>query len=183
MNDWFEWNGVKCTSLGIHVSEHPPITIPEERVTFTDVPGRSGSLTTTEGMDVYNDITLTAECMIRDTEPALCTLHRYRDDSKENILGGAVSDILNLKRSTGTPSTQQMHVAWCSLYSGIATLTCRLSEQGITEEMRVTMLCFLYMSYDTTRDFCEQVEENKALIKSVFWDRFKRKLSFRDCLI
>ena len=34
MNDWFEWNGVKCTLLGIHVSEHPPITLPEERVTF-----------------------------------------------------------------------------------------------------------------------------------------------------
>lgn len=67
MNDWFEWNGVKSTSLGIHVSEHPPITVPEERVTFTDVPGRSGSLTTVEADETYNDMVLTATCFIENT--------------------------------------------------------------------------------------------------------------------
>ena len=67
MNDWFEWNGRKCTELGIHVSEHPAITIPSERVTFTDVPGRSGSLTTLQGEDVYDDMVLTATCFITDT--------------------------------------------------------------------------------------------------------------------
>ena len=66
MKDWFEWNGVKCTTLGIHVLEQPPITFPSERVTFTDVPGRSGSLTTLQGADVYDDLTLTATCYIAD---------------------------------------------------------------------------------------------------------------------
>ena len=56
MNDWFEWNGVRCTKYGIHVLEQPPVTIPSERVTFTDVPGRSGSLTQLEGDDVYDDM-------------------------------------------------------------------------------------------------------------------------------
>ena len=45
MNDYFIWNGVNSTTKGIYVLEQPPIIIPEERVTFTDVPGRSGSLT------------------------------------------------------------------------------------------------------------------------------------------
>ena len=67
MNDWFEWNGVRCTTLGIHVSEQPEITLPKERVTFTDVPGRSGSLTTLEGENVYDDMTLTATCFIEST--------------------------------------------------------------------------------------------------------------------
>lgn len=67
MNDWFEWNGVKCTEYGIHVSEHPPVTRPAERVTFTNVPGRSGSLTTLEGEDVYDDMILTANCFVQDT--------------------------------------------------------------------------------------------------------------------
>ena len=49
MNDWFSWNGVKCTEYGIHVLEQPLITIPAERATFTNVPGRPGSLTTLEG--------------------------------------------------------------------------------------------------------------------------------------
>ena len=67
MNDWFSWNGVRCTEFGIHVSEQPPITLPSERATFTNVPGRSGSLTTLEGDEVYDDLLLTATCFISDT--------------------------------------------------------------------------------------------------------------------
>ena len=66
MTDWFEWNGVKCTDYGIHVSEHPPITTPNERATFTAVPGRAGTLTTVEGDDVYDDMILSATCFIDD---------------------------------------------------------------------------------------------------------------------
>lgn len=66
MNDWFLWKGQKCTELGIHVSEQPPITIPSERATFTNVPGRSGGLTTLEDDDVYDDLLLTATCFISD---------------------------------------------------------------------------------------------------------------------
>lgn len=66
MMDWFEWNGIRCTQYGIHVLEQPPVTIPSERVTFTDVPGRSGSLTQLEGDDVYDDMVLTATCLIDD---------------------------------------------------------------------------------------------------------------------
>ncbi|MDO5299629.1 MAG: hypothetical protein Q4F18_09390 [Clostridia bacterium] len=66
MMDWFEWNGQRCTEYGIHVTEQPPLTIPSERATFTNVPGRSGSLTTLEGDDVYDDMLLTASCFIAD---------------------------------------------------------------------------------------------------------------------
>ncbi len=66
LDDWFEWNGVRCTDYGIHVTEQPPITIPSERATFTNVPGRSGSLTTLEGDDVYDDLLLMANCFIAD---------------------------------------------------------------------------------------------------------------------
>ena len=66
MTDWFEWNGKKCTDFGIHVSEHPSITFPAERTTFTNIPGRSGSLTVLEGDDVYDDMVLTANCLIDD---------------------------------------------------------------------------------------------------------------------
>jgi phage-related protein len=66
LNDWFSWNGVRCTEYGIHVSEQPPITVPAERATFTNVPGRPGSLTTLEGDDVYDDLILTASCFVSD---------------------------------------------------------------------------------------------------------------------
>ena len=61
MNDWFEWNGVKCTTMGIHVTEQPPITLPAERATFTNVPGKAGSMTTIEADDIYDDMILVAQ--------------------------------------------------------------------------------------------------------------------------
>lgn len=66
MNDWFEWNGVRCTQYGLHVSQQPALTRPPERATFTNVPGRSGTLTTLEGEDVYDDLILSAECFVAD---------------------------------------------------------------------------------------------------------------------
>lgn len=66
MKDWFEWNGARSTEYGIYVTEQPPLTIPSERATFTNVPGRSGSLTTLEGEYVYDDLILTATCVIAD---------------------------------------------------------------------------------------------------------------------
>ena len=66
MNDWFEWNGTRCTEYGIHVSEQPSITIPKERSTQTTIPGRPGTMTAFEGADVYDDMTLTATCWVSD---------------------------------------------------------------------------------------------------------------------
>ena len=66
MNDYFIWNGVDCRTYGIHVADQPPVTIPQERSTQTNVPGRPGSLTQLEGEDVYDDMVLTAQCFISD---------------------------------------------------------------------------------------------------------------------
>jgi len=66
MADWFDFADVRSTSLGVYVSEFPPITTGEERVDFKKVPGRSGSLTILEGDAVYDDIILTINCFVRD---------------------------------------------------------------------------------------------------------------------
>jgi len=66
MNDWFIWKGTRCTDYGIHVVRQPEIVRPPERVTFQSVHGRSGTLTTLEGQDVYDDFILSVECTISD---------------------------------------------------------------------------------------------------------------------
>ena len=66
MQDFFIWNDTDCRQYGIHVTEQPPVTIPAERSTQTNVPGRPGSLTQLEGDDVYDDLLLTATCFISD---------------------------------------------------------------------------------------------------------------------
>jgi len=60
--------------MGVHVLEQPPPTMPNERVTFTSIPGRSGSLTTLEGDNVYDDLVLTATCIIAEPDriPDVC---------------------------------------------------------------------------------------------------------------
>ena len=71
MNDWFEWNGTRCTAYGIHITAQPSIIRAPERVTFTNVPGRSGSLTTLEADDVYDDFILPVECTVSDMNRVL----------------------------------------------------------------------------------------------------------------
>lgn len=68
MNDYFIWKGVSCADKGICVLEQPPYTLPKERLTFTDVPGRSGALTRRQDEDgeVYDDIILEPKCIIKD---------------------------------------------------------------------------------------------------------------------
>ena len=74
MKDWFSWNGVRCTEYGIHVTAQPSIIRPSERVTFTNVPGKPGSLTTLEANDVYDDFILPVECTVADLSrlPEIC---------------------------------------------------------------------------------------------------------------
>ena len=74
MKDYIIWKGINSRTVGITVTELPEIILPEERVTFTDIPGLSGSLAQTEGVDVYKDITLAVKCYCPDPTPAAVTM-------------------------------------------------------------------------------------------------------------
>ena len=82
LNDWFEWKGTRCTSYGIRVAQQPEIIRPPERAVFTTVPGRSGTLTTLEGVDVYDDFLLPVECVITDTSQLDTILAWLKGDDK-----------------------------------------------------------------------------------------------------
>lgn len=68
--DWFKFKGIDCRTYGIRVSDRPPIMFPQERVSFTNVPGRSGTLSVTEGEDVYNDMIFSFNCVLKNSERA-----------------------------------------------------------------------------------------------------------------
>lgn len=70
MTAWFSFKGIRSTAIGVQVIDYPPETIPEERVEFIEVPGRSGSLAIPEGDEdeaVYDDITLSIDCYVPNT--------------------------------------------------------------------------------------------------------------------
>lgn len=54
MIGWFIWNDRNSESMGLWVSDLPPIVRAEERSEKIEVPGRSGSLVLSQGEDVYN---------------------------------------------------------------------------------------------------------------------------------
>ena len=62
--DWFEWNGVKCTTKAMHVLSQPTVLRAPERVEEIKVPGRAGSLTMTEGEYVHEPIVMACDCVI-----------------------------------------------------------------------------------------------------------------------
>ena len=66
LDDWFEWNGVKCTDYGMTVLAFPSIVKASERVSYRESPGLSGSLTQKEGEHVYDDVVLACTCIIDD---------------------------------------------------------------------------------------------------------------------
>lgn len=80
--DWFTWKGHSCTEYDIHVVQQPEIIRPAERAVFTAMPGRSGTLTTLEGVDVYEDFLLTLDCTISDTSQLNTILSWLRGSDK-----------------------------------------------------------------------------------------------------
>ena len=122
MNDWFEWNGRRCTELGIHVLEQPVYTLPAERSTFTSVPGRSGSLTTLEGDEVYDDIVLTATCMI-DSESRIPALSAWLKGSGDITLmvGTTIVEL------TGVDESVTINCEMLECYKGSASCNAQMS--------------------------------------------------------
>lgn len=66
MLDYFAKDGKKSTDFGVYVEKLPDITVAEERAEYEEVIGRSGSLTMLQGDCVYEDLTLAADCWVRD---------------------------------------------------------------------------------------------------------------------
>lgn len=65
---WFKWNNVDAKTYGVQILTLPPIeTMPLERTNEVTIPGRSGSLTITEGDDIYDKISLSCSCIMEDT--------------------------------------------------------------------------------------------------------------------
>ena len=90
MNDWFIWNGVKCTDKGMHVLTPPPIVAAKERIEEIEIPGRSGTYTFRQGDNVYDDINLSASCIIDNM---------YREEGDKQI--DVISEISRWLRGSG----------------------------------------------------------------------------------
>ena len=62
---YFIWKNKDCRNVGVWMQGPVPIVRPEERVEHVQIPGRSGDLTETEGMDIYNSYIQTATILVK----------------------------------------------------------------------------------------------------------------------
>lgn len=90
MSDWLIWNGVKCTDKGMHVLTPPPIVAAKERVEEIEIPGKSGTYTFKQGSSIFDDINLSASCIIDDM---------YREESGKKI--DVISELMSWMRGSG----------------------------------------------------------------------------------
>ena len=63
---YFLFKGTDSRDFGIVVMNYPPASIPAEKASYIEIPGRSGSLTVLEGTDVYKNIQLAIDCYVED---------------------------------------------------------------------------------------------------------------------
>lgn len=87
MADWFEWNGVSCTTKGIYVSSQPVVTLASERLSNITIPGRPGSYTQTQGENIFESVTYSIPCFAEHlTESELKELDSWLRGSGKLVL-------------------------------------------------------------------------------------------------
>ena len=133
------------------------------------------------------------KCMVQSVKPAVCALfplgryHDVRDHSMHYFRNPYGCEGCKAKRvwtlgewidTFKLETTADMTTAWMDMLMGISKRTSRMKAENISEEMCVAMAAVLYFNYDTSRDFLEQVEENKADIQKVFQTKFGIKIEF-----
>lgn len=146
MNDFFTWNGTDCRDYGIRAVELPPISFAEERVTWKDIAGRSGSLAVLEGEGVYKDLTLKCSCRVDDTAN-LSAIGAWLSGSgkvcfanrPEGYYKGRISAAIEWDRITQGHAHREFTVTWrcvpfCYLYDSSDIVTtaasCTITNPG-----------------------------------------------------
>lgn len=84
---WFKFKDKLSSDFGIVVSNYPIPPIPAEKVSSEEIMGRSGTVTITEGEDVFKSISLTIDCFILEGTSARDQIVDWMRGSGYLILG------------------------------------------------------------------------------------------------
>lgn len=72
-----------------------------------------------------------------------------------------------------------MSAAWSRLMGGVGNVTAQLTESDISEELLLFLLTCLYLNYDISKPYIEQVEQNMDMVKAVFKTMLHKEISFQ----
>lgn len=68
---------------------------------------------------------------------------------------------------------------WHKLFSGIACVTAQIDKSEISKRIVDAMVFVLYLDYDTSLPYQEQVEKNKMIAQAVFKKELDKTISFQ----
>lgn len=135
------------------------------------------------------------KCMIQKDKPVVCALYplgRFfdlRDNSFHYFLGQSTCGGTEVVDKEWTlqewldefkiEETEAMTEAWNRLIGGLAQVTCKMHEKEITGRLLDVLLGALYMSYDLSMPYIQQVEKHMEITKQIFQKEFHKKVTFR----
>lgn len=108
MLDYFTWNGVRSHDdpsflvdpYGVHALIMPSIVSPGEKFDSIEIPGRSGSLTLPQGIDIFSNLQISTSCVIDDPND----LDDYNPVTQQGLVFKRLSNVITWLRGRGKVS-------------------------------------------------------------------------------
>ena len=133
------------------------------------------------------------KCTVHNNKPAVCAifpLGRFYDSEKGEFRYFTQSGCSGSKPTGKTwtleewlgefnvRESESMTAAWNTLLAGVVQVTMKMKKTAISERVFKMLLYLLYINYDISRPYPEQVEEKKALAADFFKRELHKKITF-----
>lgn len=147
-----------------------------------------------ERMDGSCRLLRKGHCMVHNDKPAVCALYPLgriydlRDDSfhyfvnpvtcQPNRKDGKAWMLQEWLDEFKISETEKMTQAWNRLIGGLIAVTQKMNQEQITGRFLDVLLSALYIDYDTSKPYIEQVERHMDMLPDVFKQEFHKTLTF-----
>jgi len=134
------------------------------------------------------------KCMVHQNKPAVCALFplgRYFDSRNQTFHYFMNERSCQSGRRNGKQWTlnewldefsiresEPMTLAWHKLLGGLASITFKMDKEQIKGRLLEVLLSALYLSYDLSAPYVEQVEQNMEIAKRIFEHEFHKTIIF-----
>lgn len=166
----------KHTRLNIGSESHLPVLVLRER------------------LDGSCSLLRNGRCTVQQNKPAVCALFPLGRmyDSRDNQFhyfwqgcsmgktgpAGKVWTLREWLDEFGLRESEEDVKAWTQLARGLAAVTHPMKDGQMSKAMLETLLNAIYLDYDISQPYAEQVQAHMVRLKTIFPDKFKKKVSF-----
>ena len=133
-------------------------------------------------------------CTVHKNKPIVCAMHPL--GRMYNVQEGSFHYFVSPGRCKGRADSERTwtlqewldefgirdldkeSLAWNDLLTAISLITCKINKENISEPMFGLMMNCMYLNYDTSKPYIEEVNRNKEMLKLAAPIIFKTKIEF-----